>query len=80
MQFLEAVEKLCQGDKIRRKTWSKNSAWRLVDGKLYNNNGDVIDDWEVVEEEPSFSNRVKKLEKELTYLKTRIEEILKCQR
>ena len=48
----EIVKALEEGKKIRRRTWSENSCWKLKDGVLTNNKGEQVDNWEIAEEHP----------------------------
>ena len=79
------MERLKQGTKIRRTTWTSCSSWRLVDGKLQDNNGKIIDDWEIVEDKlilpldvvlwDRLRNRIYNLEKEVKNLRVSIDDI-----
>lgn len=40
-----------EGKKIRRKTWSKSSYWKLKGNILMDSRGIALDDWEVIDDE-----------------------------
>jgi len=58
MNLMEAIKEMRNGKKIRRSTWQKSSYWKFKDETVkdtnkivLNNRNDVIDDWEIYQEE-----------------------------
>lgn len=53
MNFMEAVEAMKEGKKIRRKSWNEGHFWKLEEDKpeLTNSQENIIDDWEIYEED-----------------------------
>jgi len=55
---MNIAKKLIEGKKIRRERWQKGHYWKLKEGEIIDSSGMVVDDFEIVEDKKTLSDKI----------------------
>lgn len=55
---MNIAKKLLEGKKIRRERWKQGHYWKLKDGEIVDSSGCVVNDFEIVEEKKTLSDKI----------------------
>lgn len=78
MKFLEIVNALKDGKKVRRKCWNKSHYWCLDDkNDIRNSKRIIVDDWEIVEKKKTLHYKAELICDNVYYHEEDVKEALK---